>query len=127
MTAVTPTYTIDNLPAGFTFDRDTRQIFSPAIHKYSRLNDDNSVHCPPMTYESVNSFVETHLFLIENKHKMRDVTSEHFRDRYVTIKCLDCIIDREKLVLLSIFIGTLLIVCMTLPITCYTWPHGVFG
>lgn len=132
MAAVRPTYTIDNLPEGFVYDQTQRQIFSPFTRTYSILNPDNSVNSPPFTHHSVDEFVTMQLVIRDGREKVRrgevrDRVSEPFRSRYVTIKCLDCTIDREKLVILSIFLATLLIVCTGAPIMYYTWPNGVFG
>jgi hypothetical protein len=134
MAAVRTPYTLDNLPNGFRYDATKNSIYTPAFREFCILNPDNSVNCPPLTYESVDDFVGTHLSIINHRQdvkegtvKERDVTSEFFRSRFVTIKCLDCTIDREKLVILSICLIVLFIAALCIPITCYTWPNGVLG
>lgn len=132
MAAVRTTYTIDNLPDGFIYDARLHRIFTPTLHVYSTLNDDNSVSCPPLTYQNVDAFVKMHLVVheIQKREKLGDIKAESLQvpnSRYVHIKCLDCTIDREKLVIISICLSLLLIAAVCIPISYYTWPNGVFG
>ena len=132
MAAVRPTYTLDNLPQGFVYDATKNSIYTPAFREFCLLNPDNSVNCPPLTYVSVDDFVGTHLSIINHKQdvkegrvKERDRTSEFFRSKFVTIKCLDCTIDREKLVILSCCLLILFSAAIGLSITFYKWYIGL--
>jgi hypothetical protein len=132
MAAVRPPYTIDNLPNGFRYDATQNSIYTPAHREFCPLNPDNSVNCPPLTYESVDDFVGMHLFIQNHREKVkqrevkeRDRTSEFFRSRFITISCLDCTIDREKLVALSCCLLVLFCAAVGLSITFYKWYNGV--
>jgi len=132
MSAVRPPYTIHNLPEGFTYDPFEHRIYTPALNVYSILNDDNSVTCPPLTYQSVDAFVSLH-FVIHAIQKREEIppikTGELIapNSRYVHIKCLNCVIEREKLVVLGIFLSLILITSISIPISYYTWPNGVIA
>lgn len=132
MAAVRLPYTLDNLPNGFIYDAHQNSIYTPAHRVYCTLNPDNSVNCPPLTYDSVDDFVGMHLFIRDHREnveqgkvKERDRTSEFFRSRLVTISCLGCTIDRDKLVTLSCVLFVLFCAAVGLSITFYKWYNGV--
>lgn len=135
MAAVRPTYTLDNLPQGFVYIPRSNRIFTPALNAYAVLNADNSVTCPPLTYQSVDAFVKMQAVVheIQKREELGEIKPEEQgaikapNSRYTHIKCLDCVIDREKLVIISILFSLLLISALCVPITYYTWPNGVFG
>ena len=132
MAAVRPTYTIDNLPQGFIYDATLHRIYTPTLRVYSTLNADNSVTCPPLTYENVDTFVKMHEVVheIQKRDKLSQVKTESLKplgSRFVHIKCLECTIHREKMVLFLLFIATLLIAAVSIPILYYTWPNGVLA
>jgi len=83
----------------------------------------------------VDAFVKMQsvVYEIQKRDKLGEIKPETSsalkapNSRYSHIKCLDCVIDREKLVLLSLFLMVILIAAVSIPILYYTWPNGVFG
>lgn len=129
---MTVTYTLNNLPERFVYDQDQSRIYTPALNVYAIVNDDNSVNCPPLTYQTVDAFVKMQSVVheIQKRERIGETKPEPLKplgSRYVHIKCLDCTIHRVKLAILSLFIATILIAAFSIPMTYYTWPNGVLG
>ena len=133
MATVNPPYTLHNLPDGFVYNPHSNRIFTPALNVYAILNPDNSVSCPPLTYQSVDAFVKMQAVIheIQKREKLGEIKPAKQgvlsapNSRYVHLKYLDCVIHREKLVIVTLCLTILLIAAACIPISCYTWPNGV--
>lgn len=130
MAAVPPPYTLDNLPNGFIYDPQRNSIYTPAFREFCTLNADNSVNCPPLTYDSVDQFVGMHIFIRDHKEELK-LGRQKYRDEMLKlydsslVTNLDRIRDREKWVTLTCCLFVLFCAAVGLPITFYKWYNGV--
>jgi len=125
---LTRLYTTENLPPEFVYDREHGTLYSPVQREFVVVNLNGSVTTTTSyTFADVDTYVRLQLMVQKNPDmckNSRDRTSEYFRSRFVTINYLECTIDREKLVILSICLAILLIACVCLSLKYYTWLNG---
>ena len=113
-------YTETNLPSGFTYDSETRQIYSPVTRRYAVLNADGTVvNTHNIVFERVDDFVHMQLSMTTEAYlKRRDRVSEPFQSDYRTVSLgsgNDCIIKKETLALIIWVAVAFIFVCIAVP------------
>jgi|HubBroStandDraft_3_1064219.scaffolds.fasta_scaffold14983_2 hypothetical protein len=62
-------FTVENLPSGYKYIPEKKQIYCEENRTYSYLNPDGSVKCSTTTYASVHAYVFMHQYVFQNKRE----------------------------------------------------------
>lgn len=110
-------YTIENLPTGFTYFPETRQIYCHAFQSYSTLNPDDSVTSPKSRYYGIDPYVFMHQCAMRRKAETDAKIMEAVqpKKKYTEIKCFSQKID---LIWLIAFTAGFIITCILTPVLC---------
>ena len=107
-------FTVENLPPGFRYIPESKQIYCEKTRKYSFLNPDNSVKCFGNTYESVNAFVFMHQYVFEQQEMKKAEEKNLSNDNLIKFKlCTNTKIKTTKADLICIISWIVLLVIIS--------------